>query len=65
MKEFFELKMGSITMDEYDKRFFKLSKYVDFIKDDKFKIQKFLKVGYLSSTVTRYNMITPRIWRIL
>jgi hypothetical protein len=35
MKEFFELKLGSMTMDEYEKRFFELLKYVDFIKDEK------------------------------
>jgi hypothetical protein len=42
MKNLFELKLGSITMDEYEKRFFELMKYVDFIKDEKVKIQKFL-----------------------
>jgi hypothetical protein len=42
MKEFFELKLGTMTMDEYEKWFFKLLKYVDFIKDDKVKIQMFL-----------------------
>jgi hypothetical protein len=42
MKEFFELKLGSMTMDEYEKRFFELLKYVDFIKDEKVKIQRFL-----------------------
>jgi hypothetical protein len=38
MKEFFELKLGSMTMDEYEKRFFELLKYVDFIKDEKVKM---------------------------
>jgi hypothetical protein len=42
MKEFFELKLGSMTMDEYEKRFFELLKYVDFIKDEKVKIQRLL-----------------------
>jgi hypothetical protein len=40
MKEFFEVKLGNMTMDEYEKRF--LLKYVDFIKDEKVKIQRFL-----------------------
>jgi hypothetical protein len=31
-----------MTMDEYDKRFSKFIKYVDFIKDEKVKIQRFL-----------------------
>jgi hypothetical protein len=42
MKEFFELKLGTMTMDGYDKCFFQLLKYVDFIKDEKVKIQSFL-----------------------
>jgi hypothetical protein len=29
-------------MDEYEKRLFELLKYVGFIKDDKFKINRFL-----------------------
>ena len=42
MKEFFELKLGSMTMDEYENRFFELFKYVEFIKDEKVKIQRLL-----------------------
>ena len=44
MKEFFELKLGSMTMDsyEYEKRFFELLKYVGFIKGEKVKIQRFM-----------------------
>jgi hypothetical protein len=42
MKDFFELKLGNITLDAYEKRFFELLKYVDFIKDEKVKIQRFL-----------------------
>ena len=41
MKELFELKLGSMKMDEYEKRFFEFLKYVDFIKDDKVKIHFF------------------------
>jgi hypothetical protein len=51
-----------MTMDEYEKRFFDLLKYVDFIKDEKVKIQRFMN-GYPLSTMTRYNMITPKLWR--
>jgi hypothetical protein len=43
MKDFFELKLGSMTMDEYEKRFFELLKYVGFIKDEKVKIQIFFE----------------------
>jgi hypothetical protein len=41
MKEFFELKLETMTMEEYKKWFFELLKYVDFIKDEKV-IQRFL-----------------------
>jgi hypothetical protein len=47
MKDFFELKLGSMFMDEYEKRFFELLKHVDFIKDEKVKIQRFMS-GLLS-----------------
>jgi hypothetical protein len=42
MKEFFELNLGSMTIDEYEKRLFKFLKYVGFIKDEKVKIQIFM-----------------------
>jgi hypothetical protein len=41
MKEFFELKLGTMTMDKYEKRFFELLNYVDFIKDEKSKSKGF------------------------
>jgi endonuclease III-like uncharacterized protein len=41
MKILFELKLRSMTMDEYEKRFFELLKYVSFIKYEKVKIQIF------------------------
>jgi hypothetical protein len=42
MKDFFELKLGTMAMKEYEKWFFELLKYVDFIKDEKVKIYRFL-----------------------
>jgi hypothetical protein len=42
MKEFFEIKLGSMTIDEYEKRFLELLKYVSFIKDETIKIQRYL-----------------------
>jgi hypothetical protein len=42
MKEFFKLNLGSMTMDEYERRFLELLKYVDFIKDEQVKIQRYL-----------------------
>jgi hypothetical protein len=42
MKYFFELKLGSMTIDEYEQRFLELLKYVSFIKDETVKIQRYL-----------------------
>ena len=42
MKEFFELKLVSKTIDEYKRRFLELLKYVPFIKDETVKIQRYL-----------------------
>jgi hypothetical protein len=42
MKELFELKLGTMIMEEYEKRFFELLNYVDLIKNEKVKIQRFL-----------------------
>jgi hypothetical protein len=42
MKKFFELKLGSMTIDEYERRFLELLKYVPFIKDEAVKIQRYL-----------------------
>jgi hypothetical protein len=42
MQEFFELRLGSMTMAEYEKKFLGLLKYVKFIGDEKVKIQRFL-----------------------
>ena len=44
MQEFFELGLGSMTMEEYEKKFLGLLKYVRFIGDEKVKIQRFLSV---------------------
>ena len=42
MKEFFELKIGSMTIDEYERRFLEQLKYVSFIKDGIVNIQRYL-----------------------
>jgi hypothetical protein len=42
MKEFFELNLGSMTINEYERRFLELLKYVMFIKDETVKIQRYL-----------------------
>jgi hypothetical protein len=42
MKDFFELKLGSMTIDAYERNFLELLKYVPFIKDEAIKIQRYL-----------------------
>jgi hypothetical protein len=42
MKEFFELKLGSMSIDEYEQRFLELLKYVPFIRDETVEIQRYL-----------------------
>jgi hypothetical protein len=42
MQEFFELRLGSMTMEEYEKKFLGLLKYVGFINDEKVNIHRFL-----------------------
>jgi hypothetical protein len=42
MKEFFEIKLGTMAIEEYEKNYIELLKYVDFIKDEKVKIRRFL-----------------------
>ena len=41
MEAIFELRSGSMTMEEYEKKFIGLLKYVKFIDDEKVKIQWF------------------------
>ena len=38
MQELFELRLGNMTMEEYEKRFLELLGYVDFIQDEKVNI---------------------------
>jgi len=42
MKDFFELKLRSMTMDDYERRFLELLNYFYFNKDGQVKIQRFL-----------------------
>ena len=42
MKDFFALKLGNMTIDEYERRFLELLKYVPFIKDEAVMIQRYL-----------------------
>jgi hypothetical protein len=62
MKELFELKLGSMTMEEYEKILFELLKYVEFIKDTKVKIQRFLS-GLPSFYSENIQYDNPRPWK--
>jgi hypothetical protein len=42
MQELFELKLGNMTMDENERKFLELLRYVSFIRDEKVKIHRFL-----------------------
>jgi hypothetical protein len=59
MKEFFELKLGSMTIDEYERRFLELLKYVPFIKDETVKIQRYLS-GLPSSISDKIQYDDPK-----
>jgi hypothetical protein len=59
MKEFFELKLGSMMMDEYENRFFELLKYVGFIEDEKVKIKRFMR-GLTSFYSDKIHYDNPR-----
>jgi hypothetical protein len=41
-KEFYELKLGQLTIDEYIKTFIELMRYVPYIKDEKVNMQRFI-----------------------
>jgi hypothetical protein len=57
MKEFFELKLGSMTIDEYEKMFLELLKYVSFMKDEIVKIQRYLSgfPSFISEKIQYYD----------
>jgi hypothetical protein len=56
MKEFFELKIGSMSIDEYERIFLELLKYVHFIKNEKVKIQRYLSgLPYVISDNIQYD----------
>jgi hypothetical protein len=42
MKDLFELNIGSMTIDEYERIFLEMLKCVSFIKDEHVKIQRYM-----------------------
>jgi hypothetical protein len=59
MLKFVELRLGSMTMGEYENKFLGLLKYVEFIKDEKVKIQKFLS-GFPSFYIEKIQYDEPK-----
>jgi hypothetical protein len=56
MKEFFELKLGSMSIDEYERILLELLKYVPFIKDETIRIQRYLSgIPYFISDKIQYD----------
>ena len=56
MQESFELRLGSMTMAEYEKNLLGLLKYVRFIGDDKVKIHRFLSgLSYFYKEKIKYD----------
>jgi hypothetical protein len=41
-KEFYELKLGQLTIEEYINKFFEMIRYVPYIKYEKVKMQQFI-----------------------
>jgi hypothetical protein len=67
MKEFFEPKLGSMEINEYEGRFLELLKYVPFIKDEQVKIQRYLSgpPSFISDNI-QYDdpkTLEEAIWR--
>ena len=60
IKEFHELKLGQLTMEEHANKFLKLLRYARYIRDDKVKIQRFLS-GLPQSYKDRIEFDEPRI----
>lgn len=55
-QEITDLKLGSMSMDEYERMFLELLRHLGFIIDEKVKIQRFLS-GLLLSTVIKFVLM--------
>jgi hypothetical protein len=58
-KEFYELKLGQRTIEEYASRFLKLLRYVPYIKLKKVKVQRFIS-GLPRTIRTRLSLTSQR-----
>jgi hypothetical protein len=60
MQEFFELRLGSMTMEEYENKLLGLLKYVGFINDEKVNIHRFYKWTDQPFIKKILGMMSPR-----
>lgn len=58
-KEFYELQMGSVTDDEYTRRFLELLRYVPYLKEEKAKLQRFTS-GFPTTCIDWIEFDEPR-----
>jgi hypothetical protein len=58
MQGFFESRLGSMAMGEYENKFLAWLKYVGFFKDEKVKIQRFFS-RFFSFYKETFNMMSP------
>jgi len=58
-KEFCELKMGSMTDEEYTSKFFELLRFVPYLKEEKAKIQRFIS-GFMIAFKDMIEFDEPR-----
>ena len=63
MQEFFDLRLGNMTMDEYVKKFLDLTRYVTCISEEKIKIQRFLS-GLPSFYKDRIQFDEPKMLEV-
>jgi hypothetical protein len=59
MQEVFELKLGNMTMEDYEKKFLEILRYMDFIRNEKVKIKSLLS-GFLSFYKDKIQFENPR-----
>ena len=57
-KEFYELKMGSMTNEEYTRKFLELLRYVPYLKEEKTKTHRFIS-GLLVAFKDRIEFDEP------
>eukprot|EP00253_Pinus_taeda_P036167 PITA_36167 len=58
-KDFYELRMGSMTNEEYTSRFFHFLRYVPYLREEKAKVQRFIS-GFLVAYIYRIEFDDPR-----